>query len=185
MSSRNGVDPGSNAWNWVHIPWLSAIAFVLAGSGGIWVGIALGADSFVFRAGFVGIGVATWICAFLLPKTRLSIERDKMVLQRTTGPWIGPGGKTTSIRVDSVRRVVFRWDYFIGRKKGASDGSIHRLFLEDAEGGKWDIFPPDSLCMFPKRCGQSLADYLNVEFNVEGDIHENGYLSEKRAALRK
>jgi hypothetical protein len=167
MRLANGVDPFDNAWHWTHAVWFRVAAFLVTGAGAIWVGKAVRTGSFMFNGGFIFLGSVTVICAFVLPKTSLLIERDKKRLLRTTGPWIGFRRKTSSIPLESTRGVVFRWRYL--RSGKTIMGSTHRLLLEDAAGKEYDLFPPNALCTSPQRCGKSLAEYLGVEFRIDGE----------------
>jgi hypothetical protein len=167
MRVANGVDPFDNTWHWTHAVWFRVAAFLVTGAGAIWVGKAVRTGSFMFNGGFMFVGSVTAICAFVLPKTSLLIERDKKRLLRTTGPWIGFGRKTSSIPLESTRGVVFRWRFLRSGKRIM--GSTHRLLLEDAAGKEHDLFPPNALCTSPQRCGKSLAEYLGVEFRIDGE----------------
>lgn len=159
-----------NTWSWVYVPWISAIIFFFVGVAAIAVAVETRtADSYAFPVMFFLLGILFVVCAFLLPKTCLSVTKDKKILSKTTGPWIGFWTQTNDVSLSSVCRIILRWKYFRAGKAGGIKGTTHWLLLQYTDGKEFDLFPPNCLTPRAQKCGQSLADFLQVDFRVEGE----------------
>ena len=155
-----------SAWQWTHVPWISAIIHWLFGIAGIVIAV-LAPDEFLpIRLIFFGLGALMILLAFFLNKTHLSVSEDKSVLTRNWGPWLNMWCRTKEIPLDDVSHVILRW-----RKMGrrSRKGTIHTMVIRKSNGKEYDLFKPNCLPYNSEKCGRTLADVLSVEFMIDGD----------------
>ena len=136
-------------------------------------------DSLPFHGIFFCLGVLALVFGFLLPKTRLSVAPDEKVLARVSGPWPSFCSKRVNIPLENERCVILRWRMSLAANNSEHQIS-HRLLIQDAEGREDDLFPQDALPIGAEKCGRSLAEFLGIEFRVDGQKTVRGI--EKRAS---
>jgi hypothetical protein len=168
MEPNDEISPRQTSWKWKYVPWVSAIIYWLSGVAATLVGLLAPVDSHAFRGGFLFLGIAGVICGFFLPKTVLSISADKKVITKSSGPWLGFWMKVESIPLENIQRVILRWRV-MKTNKGSVSGKTMRLLAQNADGQERDLFPGEFMPSLPEKCGRSLAEFLQVEFRVDGD----------------
>ncbi len=160
-----------DVWQWTHVPWISAIVHWLSGIAAIVIGFLIPDEGevFAFRVGFIGLGVLMMLSAFRLPKTYLSVSADKRMLKRTTGPWLKLWCRTEDIPLDDVNRVVLRWRNLARGRRGRGSGTTHEMLMKTSGRREYDLFRRDCLPVNAERCGRTLAEFLGVEFEIDGE----------------